>query len=284
MVMLTCGRLLPGPGSPSRWRRQISTRASARAGQECGCLPGPGRPGRQRARRACRTITADSQGPEDRGGAASPTSPPTDAAPAGRGAVPPPPQPPAGRCLLPLGQHPGDLLGRGRSHLGHQGGFVLGELLGAECLRLSQHPHPRLGHLTGSERLPGLGHLLQGGSHRYLAAARRHRLPRQGSQPRGGRPVSLLTGRVGAFRLSDDLGPKRTRLSVEAGRPAQQISQRRRCQTLRPGRQHRTSTRLGVFAAHPTYISPGTDTIQATAAQARARCRSPHPRGAGDTT
>ncbi len=175
---------------PWRYRRQISTRASARAWAGVRVSAGSRLAGSVRASRACRTIRplSGSKRPWrrsipdqsfDRCRARRPCSRSTSASAAS----------PIDRPL-PGGQHLGDLLGSGGSHLGHQGCLIPGELVGRQRLRLRQHLHPGLGHLTGRERLLGLGHLLQSGSHRYLAAAHRHRLPRQSGQPLGGRTRS----------------------------------------------------------------------------------------------
>ena len=87
---------------------------------------------------------------------------------------------------------------------GHQSSLVPGELVGGQSLRLSQHLHPGLGHVTGSERpLRVSGICLERLSHRHLAADHRNRLSGEGSEPLGGRTEALRLRGVGAFRLGD---------------------------------------------------------------------------------
>ncbi|MCU0282252.1 MAG: hypothetical protein MUE66_10700 [Acidimicrobiia bacterium] len=164
-----------------------------------------------------------------------------------------------GGALLPFGQHPGHLLGRSRCHLSHQGSFVPGELFGAECLRLSQHLHPRLGHLTGSKGSLRLGHLLERPGHRHLATAGRSRVAGQSHQPFSRRRVALLAGQIPLLGHGDQAGDP----SVPAAGFAQGGDQLAGHRLIRETVETRRAHRLDEgdrFRIHPTYVSRACDT------------------------
>ena len=153
----------------------------------------------------------------------------------------------------------GTSFGRSRRHPGHQGGFVLGELFGARAWACAN----TFTRDSGSKPAPNAS-LVSGICPSASATAIWLRHTPTGSPDRAASQTvvdaeALL--RAASVRSASAIASARCASARDLTRP------RRRNRSASPAggrpcgrdRQHRTST-LRVFAAHPTYISPDTDT------------------------